>query len=271
MPELPEVEVAKRSLETGVLGKKIVSFEVVRQPGKKTRALQNISEEEFRNGVVGASFKDIIRKGKFLIAPLTTGETIVFHFMLTGWLNYLRSESDADEKTRRDTRLKFSFEDGSALLFTDPRNMGRVFLVEGENFSQVGVLTRIGVEPLSPDFTSERFEEIISESSGKTLKDFLTDQEKIAGIGNIYSDEIMRRAGLRPDRRVSSLTDTEIKKLYATIPAVLKDGVAEIESGKSGHMLAWRKKGEICPECGGEVAAVKRGATHYYWCPTCQR
>ncbi|MCL6471914.1 MAG: hypothetical protein K6T91_03800 [Firmicutes bacterium] len=271
MPELPEVEVVRRSLKASVLGKKIVSFEVVRRPGKKTRVLQNISEEEFRSGVVGASFKDIIRKGKFLIAPLTNGKSIVFHFMLTGWLNYFRSESEADEKTRRDSRLKFSFEDGSVLLFVDSRNMGRVFLVEREDFSQIGVLARIGVEPLSPDFTFERFRKVISESAGKTLKDFLTDQEKIAGIGNIYSDEILRRARLRPDRRVATLTDAEIEKLYEIIPTVLKDGVAEIESGIPGHMLAWRKKGRTCPECGGEVAAVKRGTTHYYWCPSCQR
>ncbi len=142
-------------------------------------------------------------------------------------------------------------------------------------FLSVGAGTHLQIGPvaklISEDYTFERLEEIVSESSGKTLKNFLTDQEKIAGIGNIYLDEIMRRARLRPDRRVATLADAEIKKLYAIIPAVLKDGVAEIESGRPGHMLAWRKKGEICPECGGEVAAVKQGATHYYWCPTCQK
>lgn len=270
MPELPEVEVARRNLAPKILGKRIVSFEVVHAPGKKVRTLQNVAEGEFRSAVVGAAPVDMRRKGKFLIVPLSTGETIVFHFMLSGWLDYLPS-SDIDGTALRNARLRLGFEDGATLLFTDPRNMGRVFLVEGTDFSRAGVLARIGVEPLSPEFTFERFKQAVERSPGKTVKDFLMDQERIAGIGNIYSDEMMRRAGVRPDRRLHTLSNAEIERLYGTIPAVLNDAIAEIESGGARHMLEWRKKGRTCPDCGGEVVAVRRGASHYYWCPRCQR
>ncbi|HZD58971.1 MAG TPA: zinc finger domain-containing protein, partial [Anaerolineae bacterium] len=113
--------------------------------------------------------------------------------------------------------------------------------------------------------------EIVTTASGKTVKDLLTAQEKIAGIGNIYSDEMMRRAGVRPDRRVGTLTGAEVERLHQAIPEVLEDAIAGIEAGKEGHMLAWRRKGQICPDCGGEVIATKRGASHYYWCPRCQK
>ncbi|MBE0447427.1 MAG: hypothetical protein IBX64_04915 [Actinobacteria bacterium] len=271
MPELPEVEIVRRALAKTIVGKEIASFEVIRTPGKPVRTLQGISEEEFRDAVIGEAFTDMTRKGKFIIAPLTSGKTVIFHFMLSGWLDYFQNEGQIGERERRYARLKFAFTSGQILLFTDPRNMGRVFLVEDEDFTQLGVLARLGIEPLSLDFTIDRFSDIIAKTPGKAIKDLLTDQEKIAGIGNIYSDEILRRAGVRPDRQVGTLTGTEVEKLHYAIPEVLKDAIAEIEAGKEEHMLAWRKKGRSCPDCGGEVVAEKRGASHYYWCPRCQK
>lgn len=272
MPELPDVEAVRRELlKSGIAGKKIAAFEVVRAPGKLVRTLQDVSEGEFREAVEGAFFEDFMRRGKFLIAPLSTGEAVVFHFMLSGWLDYFPSEAEVTEKARRHAKLKFAFDDGSVLLFTDPRNMGRVFLIEKGEFERAGVLARMGVEPLSGEFTLERLKSIIDAGAGKTVKDLITDQEKIAGIGNIYSDEILRRAGIRPDRRAGTLTADEVERLYRAIPAVLREGLAEIEAGREVHSLAWRKKGALCPDCGGEVVAVKKGATHYYWCPRCQK
>lgn len=271
MPELPDVEIVRRSLEKAVIGKEIAGFEVVRSTGKLTRTLQDISEEEFRDTAIGSSFKEFVRHGKFLIAPLDSGETIVFHFMLSGWLYYFAKEDEIPEKAGRDTKLRFTFVDDSTLLFTDPRNLGKVFLLgKGEDYGRLGVLARLGVEPLGPEFTLERLKEIIS-SSGKPLKELLTDQEKIAGVGNIYSDEIMRRAGLRPDRTADSLNDAEVEAVHDTIITVLEEGIADMEAGRPVHGLGWRKKGASCPECGGEVIAVKRGASHYYWCPACQK
>lgn len=271
MPELPDVEIVRRSLEKSVLGREIAGFEVVRSAGKLVRTLQDVSEEEFRDAVLGASFKEFIRHGKFLIAPLDTGATIVFHFMLSGWLHYYEREDDAPEKAMRDAKLRFTFTDGSVLLFTDPRNLGKVFLLgKGEDYGRLGVLARLGVEPLGPDFTLARLREIAS-SSGKPLKELLTDQEKIAGIGNIYSDEIMRRSGLRPDRPADLLSAGEEEVLHSAIIRVLQEGIADMEAGRQLHALGWRKKGATCPDCGGEVVAVKRGASHYYWCPACQK
>ncbi|MCL4499544.1 MAG: hypothetical protein M1335_04790, partial [Chloroflexi bacterium] len=197
MPELPDVELARRRLLNEIVGKEIASFELVKT-ATKVRTLQDIAEEEFRNAVVGAAFEDLQRKGKFLIAPLDTGESIVFHFMLSGWLDFFPTEPGAEEKAARRAKLKFTFEDGSVLIFSDPRNMGRVFLVKSGDFESVGVLARMGIEPLGPDFTLDRFRAIFESHAGKTVKDLLRDQERIAGIGNIYSDEIMRRAGVRP-------------------------------------------------------------------------
>ncbi len=272
MPELPDVEIARRALfKRGVLGKKIAAFEVVRAPGTLVRTLQGISEEEFRRAVIGASFEEFTRKGKFLIATLSTGEVIVFHFMLSGWLEYFPSGVEISDKARKHAKLEFTFDDGSALLFTDPRNMGRVFLIEKGEYERAGVLARMGVEPLSEEFTLERLKSIIDAGAGRTVKDLITDQEKIAGIGNIYSDEILRRAGIRPDRRAATLTPEEVGRLHRAIPAVLREGIAEMEAGREVHSLAWRKKGALCPGCGGEVVAVKKGATHYYWCPRCQK
>ncbi|MCL4498992.1 MAG: hypothetical protein M1335_01945, partial [Chloroflexi bacterium] len=111
---------------------------------------------------------------------------------------------------------------------------------------------------------------IFESHAGKTVKDLLRDQERIAGIGNIYSDEIMRRAGVRPDRRAGTLSDEEAEALFQAVPDVLREAVSELEAGRPGHMLEWRKKGAVCPGGCGEVEAVKHGASHYYWCPECQ-
>lgn len=270
MPELPEVETARRTLVELIVDKRIVDFELIKEPGKLVRTLQDVSEVEFRVAVVGEVFTDLRRQGKFLIAPLTSGEVVVFHFMLTGWLDYFAAGNLPGGNAPRHTRLSFGFEDGSRLFFTDSRNLGRVFLAPGERYEKLGILAKMGIEPLGPTFTKELFAELVERSAGKSVKDLLTDQAKIAGIGNIYSDEIMRRAGVRPDRRSGDLKPKEIEALYRAIPGVLEEAIDEIEAGAPGHMLEWRKKGALCP-CGGEVAAVKRGASHYYWCPKCQK
>ncbi|MHB0976356.1 MAG: Fpg/Nei family DNA glycosylase [Candidatus Aquicultorales bacterium] len=271
MPELPDVELERRSLRERILGKEIFAFEVVRSAGKLTRTLQDVDEEEFRGAVVGQAFDDLLRRGKFLIAPLTSGDTVVFHFMLSGWLYYFEAGETPAAGVDKNAKLRFEFTDRSRLIFSDPRNLGKVFLVKkGEPYERLGVFARIGIEPLSPEFTLSKLSEILRKSS-KPIKDLLRDQDRIAGIGNVYSDEILRRAGVRPDRSAATLADGEIEAVYEAIPRVLEEAIEDLEKGRPPHMLEWRKKGASCPAGCGEVKAVKHGASHYYWCPSCQK
>ena len=214
MPELPEVETIRRGLSDKILNKKIINIEV-----RKPNLLRN-KIIDFKTCLKQNSILSINRIGKLLIFNLADNNYLLIHLKMTGQLIYSfknglvaggHQETIADELPSKYSYIIFNFIDGSSLFFNDMRQFGYLQVVDsvGEQVSRA----KFGIEPLTKNFTLKRFKGIMEHRRG-VLKALLLNQQIIAGIGNIYADEICFRAKILPTRTVDSLADSEIKKLY---------------------------------------------------------
>lgn len=248
MPELPEVETIRRQLSQKIVGKKL--------DGKK---------------IVG-----VRRRAKILIIDFSDGTSLLFHLKLTGQLIF--GEVGAPPASSRFTRHIFRFNDGSQMVFNDARKFGWWKTVKN---------TKELEKSFGPDaliITLEDFKNRLSRRPNAKIKPLLMDQKFIAGIGNIYSDEILFKARVRPLRIVKTLTAGEIKKVWQNIGKVLKaalkrHGTSEntyVDAmGKKGDYLkylkVYRKEGKKCFRCLGTVQRIKIGGRSGHFCPLCQK
>jgi formamidopyrimidine-DNA glycosylase len=287
MPELPEVETVARQLEPELEGHRIESLEVL-----DARWSRPVSPAELEAAVNGATIEGLGRRGKYLLLALDGGRTLVMHLRMTGNLVLIEGEEVLDpsegrllyqgERTTeaRHLRARFVLDDGRQLWFTDPRRFGEAFLI-GDADLPVR-FARLGVEPLSPEFTPELLGEI---AAGRTapLKSFLLDQSRIAGVGNIYADEALFRARLHPLSPAGSMKPEHLVALRDAVVAALQAGIdaggSSIDDyrdgrGEKGAMqerfLVHTREGEPCPSCGGEVVRIVVGGRSTYFCPSCQ-
>ncbi|MCX5642007.1 MAG: DNA-formamidopyrimidine glycosylase [Candidatus Omnitrophica bacterium] len=274
MPELPEVETIRRQLVKEVVGKRIQAVKIL-----VPKLIKEISPALFRKKVIGLKITDIRRRGKYLIFDLDLRNNkpslyLQAHLKLTGQLLYSPGPEPAI-----DYHILFLFQDGSRLYYHDLRRFGG-FTLRREDPEP---LLNLGPEPLSPAFTFKCWKEIISGKNSR-IKIFLLDQHRIAGLGNIYATEALFRAGIHPDRRVSTLGPDEIKKLYRVIKLILKEalkaGGTSIQDylkpdGSYGNfqksLFVYRRKGEPCLRCGNPVKVQKDGSRSTYFCPSCQK
>jgi formamidopyrimidine-DNA glycosylase len=269
MPELPEVETIRRQLIKDVIGKKIREVKIL-----VPKLIKEISPVLFRREIIGKEIVDIRRRGKYLIFDLKPSLYLQAHLKLSGQLLY---SSGVDPKI--DYHVLFSFQDGSRLYYHDLRRFGGFTLRREDPETKLN----LGPEPLTPDFTLERWKQILS---GKTsrIKTLLLDQRRIAGLGNIYATEALFRAGIHPDRKASNLQPDETKKLYQMINSVIKEalkaGGTSIQDylkpdGSQGNfqksLFVYRRKGQPCRRCGNMIRVQKDGSRSTYFCPVCQK
>ncbi|MEN3203464.1 MAG: DNA-formamidopyrimidine glycosylase [Atribacterota bacterium] len=259
MPELPEVEVLRKELEPILTGKKIVEVSIL-DPRLRVQ----------RESLEGKTILPLKRLGKYLIVPLKEGGYLVVHLGMTGQL-----EATPENVPHKHQRACFVLSSGTYLSFIDSRKFGRIFFLEEYQTLQ----EKLGVDPLSPDFTFLRFLSLLRGT--KRLKDFLLDQRKIAGIGNIYASEILFRACLHPRRSVASLSSEEKERLFTSILAVLKEAIAakgttirdfRRPSGEGGNfqdLLSVYGKTQ-CPRCGTPIVREVISSRSTYFCPRCQ-
>ncbi|MCL4458627.1 MAG: hypothetical protein M1136_05160 [Chloroflexi bacterium] len=261
MPELPEVETFSRNLGQCIVGKSIVDAHF-----KQPRAL-NLPPQEFARlvkGRIGA----VRRRGKSVILILENG-SIWLHLGLTGQPIYAQTGQDLSEAT-----AWFRLDDQSQLAIYKSF-MGHTHFVAPEEFDSRWA--ELGIEPLDPTFTVERFREILKSKPGMDTKAILMDQSLIAGIGNIYSDEILYRAGIRPDRKAVSLTPLEIARLHEAIKSVLTEaielgGEAQYQDalGNKGRYIMQIHRQEHCPHCCSPVVQATFHGRRGYYCSNCQ-
>src|SRR2546427_10206905 len=229
MPELPEVETARRSLERKIRGKVIASVEV-RSPA----VVRTHRPRVFVSRLGGKRIERIARRGKALLFHLRGGGTLIFHFKLWGTLRFFRPAVPPDPQTA----VVLTFSDGSSLQFRELQ-LSELGLHRTSQLDRVPYLTSLGVDPLSSAFTPARFRGMLSGSG--SIKAALTDQERIAGIGNLWAHEILHTARIRPDRPASSLTPTEVQVLYRTVRSVLRRAITA--GGGTGGVGAPRPQG----------------------------
>jgi formamidopyrimidine-DNA glycosylase len=285
MPELPEVETIKNDLKKAILSKKIASVEV----GKK-KIVKSSFSESIRT-LKGNAFKDIERVGKLMIFHLKSGQYLFIHLKMTGQLIYCATKGCIaggheipgmdDKLPNKYTHATFNFVDLSSLYFNDMRQFGYLKVVDEDELNKIK--SEYGVEPLSKNFTLESFKEILS-SKKISIKVVLMNQSLISGIGNLYADEILFRAGIRSDRNVNTLNKEEIKKIFGAVKPTLKKAIEHrgttfsdyVDSkGRKGNftkfLKVYRREGEKCYKCGGIIKKIKIGGRGTRYCPKCQK
>ena len=263
MPELPEVETFVRELQAVV-----------------SDTIDRVDVLDDRLGfdampLAGATIASIARRGKHIVIRLRNRGDLVVHLRMSGRLRLRRSVPE-----RVYTRLTVHLDSGRKIYFVNPRRLGTV------RYYPEGFQTRLGVEPLEPEFTCAALE-TLTRASQSPIKMLLMDQRKIAGIGNIYAAEALWRSGISPARRASTLSRDENVRLHGAVVSVLReaidqqgtslgDGVSDYvtPSGQQGefrnHLSVYGREDEPCERCGGIIVRMKQGGRSTYYCSQCQ-
>lgn len=292
MPELPEVETIRRDLEKEILKKKIQKIEI-----KDSKIIKN-SPNIFRKKLEGYFFSSINRIGKLLIFQIANNNYLLIHLKMTGQLIYCKedfcvagghslSQSEqipgvGDNSSGKYNRVVFIFEDNSKLYFNDLRKFGYLKIV---NRNELDLIKEtFGIEPLTENFTIDNFTKIFRNKK-TNIKALLLNQKLIAGIGNIYADEVLFEAEILPDRLVKEVSAEEIKRLYLAIKKIIKKAIKYRGttfsnyvdgSGQKGNFTQFLKvygrKDQKCLKC--KQGTIKKGkiaqrGTSY--CPICQK
>ncbi len=265
MPELPDVETFKHVLTANALRKTIERVVV-----SDKRILGKLAARAFVSRLEGARLVAARRYGKHLLASIDRGGWLYLHFGMTGALHFVPRPEEEPPFTR--VRLDFA-RDGS-LAYSNKRMIGSVGLVDD-------AAKFIAAEKLGPDALDPRFDfcafKVAVLGSKRDVKSVLMDQEIIAGIGNIYSDDILLQARINPTARMDELTPIELKRLFSHMRKVLETAVAAgagseqyVDRMPKGSILPERKKGGHCPHCRSPLKIFKIGGRRTYCCPQCQ-
>ena len=274
MPELPEVETVKKTLEKSLVGLTITGVDI-----KMPKIIREPAPEVFAHSATGKKITRLGRRGKYLLIHLAGGSVLVFHLRMTGRLVY----AGADAPSPRHTHVIFHLSNGHELRFADTRQFGRVMLAPARELDRVKGLKDLGPEPLGRDFTRGFLRREIKRKRVR-LKSLLLDQTFIAGLGNIYADETLHRCRLHPERIAGTLSTREVASLHRSIIDVLKEGIANRGTsmrdyvdgdGREGNyqtlLRVYNREGQCCPHCGTAIARIKVGGRSSYFCPICQK
>ena len=265
MPELPDVELYKRHLDMTCLGRTIRHVAV-----GDARILADVSATELARRLEGARIIASRRHGKHLLVDLGPPGWLTLHFGMNGSLQHF---TDGEDDPPYD-RVRFDFADGHHLAYLNPRLLGRVGLApDADAFVRA---ERLGPDALDPRFDLAAFERSLA-GRKRDVKSLLMDQEVAAGIGNIYSDEILFQAGINPRTRCDRLDARARQRLFERIKAVLETAITSgagaerlVDRLPSSFLIPHREKGGRCPRCGGEIASAKFSGRTAYYCLRCQ-
>lgn len=278
MPELPEVETIRRDLEKEVIDKKIKTVDV---HGSRTTR-RHEKKNEFIDRLIGKKIKEIRRRGKYLLMHLDSGEVLVVHLGMSGQL--LRAKS-AKEPLEKHTHVVIDFTQAGQLRFVDPRTFGEMFVTEPDDIEKaIPELAHLGFDPIDDAVSWVEFGAMLKARKQK-LKTLLTDQEFLAGIGNMYADEILWESGLKWDRSSEGLTSNEVRRLYRAMTEILQEAIkhrgssladeqyrdlfGEVGRYQSEHRV-YDRDGEPCPRCRTPIEREKTGSRSTFFCPRCQ-
>lgn len=272
MPELPEVETVRRGLEKLILGKKITIIDI-RYPKMIKTDL-----DQFQKELPGQVVKSMGRRGKYLLFYLID-KVLISHLRMEG--KYFYYPDQVPE--RKHAHVLIHFEDGGTLVYEDVRKFGTMELLSLELLEAYFVSKKLGPEPIEQDFDLENFIAALKKSK-KPIKSHLLDQTLVAGLGNIYVDEVLWRAKVHPSRTSNSLTAQEARKVHDETINVLGQAVEKGGStirtytnafGEDGTMQEFHqvydKAGQACSRCETIIEKIQLGGRGTHFCPKCQR
>lgn len=278
MPELPEVETIRRDLDKEVVGKRIKGVEV---SGMRS-IRRHPNKRHFTTKLEGTKITAVERRGKYLVVRLDSGDVLVAHLGMSGQL--LRAKNTR-EKPPKHTHVVVTFTQGGQLRYVDPRTFGELFVTTPEELpAEVPELAHLGFDPIDDVMSWGHFGDRLTAKRTK-LKSLLMDQKFVAGIGNIYSDEILWAAGLRYDRVSDTLSAQEVRRLYRAMGETLQEAIkhrgssladqqyrdifGEVGEYQSLHKV-YDREGEPCPRCRHTITKVKAGGRSHFLCEQCQ-
>ena len=274
MPELPEVETVRRGLQQNLVGHKITGAKVLRDA-----SIGYPSPSEFAKKIVGHTFKEVERRGKYLLIHLDKKAGLGAHLRMSGRL-LTSSKSKINESH---VRVRLSLDNGKELIFEDMRVFGRLWYVPpGKTFEEViPALTELGPEPLTV-LPVSHFKNAFKRKT-QPIKTALLDQTIVAGIGNIYADEALHLANIHPLRTAASLTDAELAQLSEQITFVLNKAIGlggstlrnyTDSSGVNGNYQSnagvYGRMGKPCGQCKTAIARIRIAGRSSHFCPDCQ-
>jgi formamidopyrimidine-DNA glycosylase len=270
MPELPEIENLAHQMLRQLKGKRIIGLDVT-QP----RCL-NVPVKKFRR-IVGKTVEGTSARGKWLFMNLHPDDNLLLNLGMGGDLLYHRSNNTLPKKYQ----LRLTFHDKSELTATFSW-FGYIHLASSKDLHKHKMTSRLGISPVDREFTVRKLASLLSGRRG-AIKSFLLDQKNVAGIGNVYVQDILFKARLHPLRLIQTLTESDINALHRSIREVLSLSIGlgglkyerdlHGRYGRYGpeHYLVAYKTGEPCPVCKTTIAKIRTGSTASYLCPECQR
>ncbi|MBN1583946.1 MAG: DNA-formamidopyrimidine glycosylase [Anaerolineae bacterium] len=270
MPELPEVETIARCLRPLLLGRAVLDVRIA-WPG----AVDRPAPADFTARLPGQRVDSVERRGKYLLLALGRksgpADTLLIHLRMSGRLSLV----SAAEPPPKHLRVCFVLDDGRELRFVDTRKFGRLYLVS----DPAEIVGRLGPEPLADDFSADDLRRLCA-GRARAIKPLLLEQTFIAGVGNIYADEALFRAGIDPRRSANSLDRERVGRLYVGLRAVLRQAIehqgADLGDGVYGqgsqreHLQVYGREGKPCFACNTTIEKIRLSQRGTHFCPRCQ-
>jgi formamidopyrimidine-DNA glycosylase len=276
MPELPEVELISRSLNSLVKGRTIVSAELLRE-----RLSPGTSPVDFSRKLRKARINFVHRRGKHILIDLSGGKTLIVHLRMSGRFSILPGERE----NPKFTHAIFDLDGGGKMVFDDQRHFGLMKIVGTKELSDAKELKDLAPEPFSDEFSAAYLHHK-AKGSKRSLKEFLLDQTKVCGLGNIYACEAMFAAGVDPRKTACQLSKPTAARLRSSIRAVLDEAISYASNRRidpenlegnyfsgsdEARWLVYNREHEACYNCGTHVTRLKQGGRSTYFCGRCQK
>jgi formamidopyrimidine-DNA glycosylase len=277
MPELPEVESLRRILARSAVGRTVVAAIV------KESRLRRLVAPDLAAAIAGCTIEAIGRRAKYLMIELSGDYLMMVHLGMSGSLTHRRGDFDGGPLDPRHDHVEFTLDDGSRLVYNDPRRFGLLKLVARADLASIVELKGLGPEPFADEFSTGYLWRV---SRGRTaaIKNLLMDQRVVAGVGNIYASEILFRARVRPSRRAGRVTRAELERIASITAEVLHQAIGSRGTtfrsyrdsrGQPGRFASklrvYDREGQPCLECATPIRAVVIGQRSSFYCPRCQK
>lgn len=274
MPELPEVETVKNVLSPQLCGRTIISL-TLHQP----KVVAHPAPADFSELIAGQTIAALARRGKFLQLRLASGDTLIVHLRMTGQLLV----TPADFPAQKHAHACFALDDNRFLRFIDSRRFGRLWLLAaGEKDAYTG-MDKLGPEPFDPCFNGAYLDSRLH-ASRRALKACLLDQQLVAGIGNIYSDEILFATGIQPGRAACTLSPDDFARIAAATARILQQAIDACQISAADYLAGlgksyrntptfqvYGREGLPCTRCGTPLVKARIGGRSSCYCPHCQQ
>ncbi|MEF3245535.1 MAG: hypothetical protein K6343_06135 [Caldisericaceae bacterium] len=272
MPEIVEVEFLREEIYSTFVNRKVEEASLNKED------LSNVTSNEISTLLENQKLLLTDRVGKVLTLSFSNDINLIIHFLLTGFTRLI------DKKDKENYQFYIVFDNNKILGISGIMKPGFIKLYKTNNIYTIDEIKKLGVDVLSKNFTLDKFKILLRENCKKSIKEVLIDQEKLAGLGNAYTDEILFLSKIHPKRKCKDISNEEIENLYKNIFTVIElgkkyGGASELSfvhlNGEKGkfhlHFNVHKRENQKCPVCGDLIESIKIGGRTSYFCPKCQR